>query len=214
MQKFAWPGSVRPLIIIVGVLLACLTIGLSSQKADALSAEYIVNLTNEQRSSAGLQPLSSNKQLSSSAHAKAQHMLANNYWSHDAPDGISPWVFIKNSGYDYTRAGENLAKDFGSEVAAVTAWMNSPAHRKNILHEAYQDIGIAVVRGQLDGRETFLVVAHYGASSRQFHSTGVSQDAELVQPLSVRNRGEIAVDQSRKLTLNIMRWLTIALGRV
>ncbi len=128
----------------------------------AISSDSLVALTNQQRQTQGLAPLSANSELMASAAAKAADMLANDYWSHNSPSGVEPWFFIKQSGYSYKRAGENLAMSFDSDDAVVSAWMNSPEHRANILNPDYQDIGIAVVEGSLLGKETTLVVAHYG----------------------------------------------------
>lgn len=131
----------------------------------AMSGDTLIALTNQQRQAAGLQPLAVNHQLTASAQAKATDMFQQNYWSHFSPSGTSPWYFMQQSGYQYVAAGENLAKDFQAEADVVTGWMNSPAHRDNILNPAYKEIGIAVSAGQLVGSETILVVAHYGATT-------------------------------------------------
>jgi hypothetical protein len=44
----------------------------------------------------------------------------------------------------------------------VTAWMNSPTHRDNILKKEYTDVGFAIVNGVLNGEETTLVVQMFG----------------------------------------------------
>jgi len=89
-------------------------------------------------------------------------MFAKDYWAHNAPDGTKPWSFILAAGYNYLHAGENLARDFTNPQAVVDAWMASPTHRDNIMNAHYQDIGIAVVDGQLGGVETTLVVQMFG----------------------------------------------------
>jgi uncharacterized protein YkwD len=90
-------------------------------------------------------------------------MFANDYWAHVAPDGTTPWSFIKSSGYAYTTAGENLARDFNDTGAMVEAWMNSASHRENIVNAKFKEIGVAVVNGTLQGVETTLVVQLFGA---------------------------------------------------
>lgn len=135
---------------------------ISPARTLALAPGTLVALTNQQRAAAGLSPLTVNSQLMSSAYAKAQDMIARNYWAHFAPDGTSPWAFISGSGYQYVGAGENLAMDFATDEDVMAGWMNSPTHRANILNPNYIDVGIAVVEGQLEGHDTFVVVAHYG----------------------------------------------------
>ena len=89
-------------------------------------------------------------------------MFAKQYWAHVSADGKQPWDFISDAGYSYTVAGENLARDFQHADQVVEAWMASPTHKANILHEKYTEIGIAVVEGNLEGIETTLVVQMFG----------------------------------------------------
>lgn len=119
--------------------------------------------TNAARSANGFGNLALNSQLNSAAQAKAEHMAANDYWAHVAPDGTQPWFFFDQAGYDYIRAGENLAYGFLTSQATIDGWMDSPTHRANILGD-YQDVGFGIVNSpsfQGKGNQT-IVVAHYG----------------------------------------------------
>lgn len=133
--------------------------------ATNISVNDLLVLTNQKREQAGLSPLRLNNQLSSAAYAKANDMFQNNYWAHFSPKGSTPWEFIVNSGYKYSFAGENLAKDFNDSTGVVNAWMASPTHKDNIMKSEYKDIGFAVVNGKLNGQETTLVVQMFGSSS-------------------------------------------------
>lgn len=130
--------------------------------ASAITVTDVVTQTNARRAAAGLPALSFNEKLSLAAAAKGQDMMAKQYWAHTAPDGTQPWYFIKNTGYSYTVAGENLARDFMETGEMVEAWMESPTHRANIMNNEYQDIGVAVINGTLNGYETTLVVQMFG----------------------------------------------------
>lgn len=118
--------------------------------------------TNAKRAENGLPPLQLDEELSQAAYQKGLDMMEKNYWAHNSPDGTKPWVFINNAGYEYLYAGENLARGFSSASDVVNAWMNSEGHRANILSENYDDVGFAVVTGNLTGDETILVVQHFG----------------------------------------------------
>lgn len=131
--------------------------------ATDITAQKLFSLTNEERAKASLPPLKENSELSQAAEKKAAHMFQKDYWSHFAPDGTSPWDFIKQSGYQYEFAGENLAKNFLFSKNVVDAWMNSPTHRENIVRKEYSEVGYAVVNGMLNGEETTLVVQMFGA---------------------------------------------------
>jgi len=105
-----------------------------------------------------------NSALTAAAQAKANDMAKRDYWSHVTPNGVQPWAFMTAAGYKYEAAGENLAYGFSTSDQVMTAWMNSPDHRANILDTNYQDVGFATAntpnyRGT--GPET-IVVAMYG----------------------------------------------------
>jgi len=127
-----------------------------------ITVKRIVELTNQARQEQRLVPLKHNALLDLSAKQKAQDMLKNNYFAHTSPQGVKPWYWFNQAGYQYTFAGENLAMNFIEAEDAIAAWLKSPTHRENIMSENYSDIGIAVVIGMLEGRETTLVVQHFG----------------------------------------------------
>lgn len=130
-----------------------------------IEIQKVIELTNVQRAKNGLPPVSENPALDKAARAKAQNMFSENYWAHFAPSGKSPWDFILGSGYKFTYAGENLAKNFSNSDDVITAWMASPSHKENIVNSNYKDIGIAVEDGVIDGQHTTLVVQMFGSTS-------------------------------------------------
>jgi len=133
--------------------------------ATNVTVTNLYRLTNQERSEAGLPALSRNAELEEAALKKAQDMFAKNYWAHYAPDGsTSPWQFVLAAGYGYKYAGENLARDFDTSAAVVSAWMTSPSHRANLINENYRDFGIVAVNGTLLGEETTLIVQMFGTS--------------------------------------------------
>lgn len=130
--------------------------------SSSITASDVVTQTNQQRTSQGLGALKVSDKLNQAAAAKAQNMLSQQYWAHVAPDGTQPWKFFRDAGYKYSVAGENLARDFSGTGDMMAAWMASPTHRKNILEGRYQEIGVAVVNGNLLGTDTTLVVQLFG----------------------------------------------------
>ena len=128
-----------------------------------ITINSLLEQTNLERQKIGEAPLLLNDKLDQAAYLKAQDMFAKQYWAHNAPDGTPPWKWFGDIGYAYNEAGENLAKNFTTTSAAMTAWMGSPEHRANILDANYVDVGFAIVDGNLNGEPTSLVVALYGA---------------------------------------------------
>lgn len=144
--KSYWPYI--PLITIVSVGL--LVNGLLSHpsailgtKSD-LSVQALVNATNVTRTQNGKAGLQLNPQLNTAAQAKANDMVAHNYWSHTAPTGNQPSAFVAGAGYQYQILGENLAYGFDSAKTTLNAWMHSDEHRANLLDSAYNEIGFGV----------------------------------------------------------------------
>ncbi len=131
--------------------------------ATNISSGGLLASTNQQRTGAGLKAYSISHKLNSAAQTKAQHMIANNYWAHIAPDGTSPWYFIGVSNYAYVRAGENLAYGFATSADVLTGWMNSPSHRSNVLDAKFKDVGFGIANGKnFQGGQNTVVVAIYG----------------------------------------------------
>lgn len=133
-------------------------LGINSQ----LEASKIIEETNKERQRNGLPALIRNVALDSAAGAKAKNMFEENYWAHFSPSGKDPWQFVLASGYRFSYAGENLAKNFYQESDLVKAWLNSPSHRDNLLSAKYQDVGLAVAEGVINGQRTILVVQLFG----------------------------------------------------
>jgi hypothetical protein len=149
--------------------------------ATDIHVEQLLAATNAQRQAAGLSPVVLNAKLSQAAAAKAADMFAKNYWAHNSPTGGTPWDFINGSGYRYTVAGENLAKNFSTSTGVVEAWMASPTHKANIVKPNYKEIGFAVVNGVLQGEETTLVVQMFGSSNDAIAVATTPTPAPLVQ---------------------------------
>ncbi len=186
------------LLIIFLLLATCfkITFGINgSVLGDAVSitTQQLLQLTNKERQQYGFPPLALNNELISAAEKKGENMFKENYWAHNAPDGTTPWVFIKNAGYDYSYAGENLARGFDSTESIMNAWMASPGHRENILSPNYKDVGFAILSGELTGEDTVLVVEEFGAplaaaSQNENTQPGISPQTVVNSPAQTGNK--------------------------
>ena len=142
-------------------------------------AGQLLEATNQERRAYGESPLRVSTQLSNAAAMKADDMFAQQYWAHVAPDGTTPWQWFDRIGYDYSSAGENLAKGFHSSAGVVTAWMNSDDHKDNVLNTSYSEVGFAIRSGVLNGEETTVVVALYGAPKSAVAASAASSETVL-----------------------------------
>lgn len=153
-----------------------------------ITPQDLLNAHNAQRSVSGLAPLTLNTSLNSSAGSKASTMIAIDCWAHYCPPDKSPWDFFLESGYNYQFAGENLAEGFDNIDSIVSAWMNSPTHRANILNENYREVGFGFAYGYYQGKpNNLLVTVHFGTA---FSS------ATIIEPSQPVNFPDVAVAET------------------
>lgn len=151
-------------LILLKVLVLVLPVALpsSSLYSSAITAQNIVDLTNQTRVNLDIAKLTINAKLAKAATAKAQDMLAKQYFAHTSPSGVTPWDWLKKVGYDYRYSGENLAVHYATAEDVHGGWLASPTHRANIVNPRYTEIGVGVAIGSFEGAEATLVVQLFG----------------------------------------------------
>ncbi len=123
----------------------------STAETEAASANSAVpyddgaiwELTNTQRTAAGLPALTWDNSLWSSATLRAFEISG--FYSHTRPDGSSCFTAVSPDLHLYIM-GENIAMGQRSPEEVVTAWMNSESHRENIMDPEFNRIGTACYR--------------------------------------------------------------------
>jgi len=105
----------------------------------------VVELTNAEREKAGLAPLKPNTRLFEAARGHAANMAAQDKLEHEL-DGKTPSERITAASYRWSRNGENIAWGPPTPKEVVAGWMDSPAHKANILNEEFTEIGVGVAR--------------------------------------------------------------------
>lgn len=100
----------------------------------------ITELVNKHRAAAGLNPVTYSAELSKPAQTRAFEIEKS--FSHTRPDGRYFSTALKDYGISYRFCGENIAWGQKSPEEVVTAWMNSPSHRANILHKSFTKLGV------------------------------------------------------------------------
>ncbi len=106
--------------------------------------DEVIRLVNIERGNAGLPPLSKNGTLCQAAAARASEITT--LFAHTRPSGADCVTILEEYGISYTGFGENIAAGQETPEAVVTAWMNSPGHRANILDNGFEEIGVGVVK--------------------------------------------------------------------
>ncbi len=121
---------------------------------EAQMESSITCLINDERAQYGLQPVTGNSDLREAAVSHSTEMINRGYFEHTSPSGLTFIDRIESTGYMRgTRSwtvGENLVWGTGplsTPEALVTAWMNSPPHRENLLRSSFREIGVAALAG-------------------------------------------------------------------
>ena len=115
-----------------------------------------IDSLNQIRASKGLAPLRASRSLARSANAYARHMLAHDFFGHQARIPVAS---------RFRTAGETIAWHSGWRPGprrTVRQWMASPPHRAVLLSPAFRLVGMGMERGRLSGRTTTMWVAHLG----------------------------------------------------
>lgn len=149
------------LVVFLGTVFGRIYVDVSGIRATVLSS-VVVDLTNEEREKNNLSLLAYNTNLEKAAKMKADDMARGSYFAHTSPEGLTPWHWFREAGYNYFYAGENLAVDFDDSDEVTDAWMESPTHRANILNGKFNEIGVATAEGKYKGHNTTFVVQMFG----------------------------------------------------
>ncbi|HOU75506.1 MAG TPA: CAP domain-containing protein [Candidatus Dojkabacteria bacterium] len=160
------------------ILIVFSSFALKQTFASNISSDLLIQLTNSERKSSNIPLLKLDNRLTMAAYIKAYDMLDKQYWAHYGPSGENPWSYILYCNYDYTVAGENLAYDFSDSFKVHQSWMSSELHKKNILNASYTHIGIAIVDGFFQGKETTLVVQLFGSETNSSESQNYTENLE------------------------------------
>lgn len=136
--------------------------------SSVLTQAGTIKWTNINRAQNGLPNLKENPKLNEAAMKKAQDILKLQYFDHISPTGVGPQDLAERVGYEYISIGENLAMgNFANDKELLEAWMASPGHRENILSKGFTEIGVAVLRGEYQGKKTWVAVQEFGTPLSQ-----------------------------------------------
>lgn len=105
----------------------------------------LLQFINDERSQEGLPPLAMQSQLRTAARVHSTDMACNSFVSHTGSDGSRPADRVRAQGYSFSWIGENIyatSNTSNAPLQAITWWMNSTAHRNNILSPNYTEIGL------------------------------------------------------------------------
>jgi uncharacterized protein YkwD len=137
------------------------TDNMTKEKQAEMEVHRLINLEREKH---GLKTLGYDEELASIAKSHSIDMANSEYFSHNTPEGLDPTDRASKADFVcryqignliYSGIGENIHMVKGSSVAlwsspesiaelAVSGWMDSPGHKKNILTSNFSNEGIGV----------------------------------------------------------------------
>ena len=122
----------------------------------------MLDLHNQKRRSQERRRLCVHPALQRAARDHSQDMIRNDYFGHG-----NVGRRLKRHGYNWSRCGENIAPDPGSPSPGPTfdTWMDSQAHRNNILDRRFREVGIGLATGTHNGDRKTMWTADFGSRS-------------------------------------------------
>jgi len=143
------------MLVVAGVLIACLLVPAAPAAADSPAAKMIRKV-NAYRKHRGVPPLRMSRSLNHSSQRYAGHMMHSGYFGHSARIHASR---------RFKRLGEIIEMHRGHRLdlrGALRAWSRSPGHNAILLDGNFKYVGAGPVKGRFHGRRTTMWVMHFG----------------------------------------------------
>jgi serralysin len=126
-----------------------------------------LQLINEARANAGVKPVTFDGELLDSSDAHSAWMDQTDTFSHTGVNGSSAGTRMTSAGYGWQGWGENIAYVSGGMTEATvrqlhTNLMNSPGHYANIVNGSFEEIGIGLKEGTINGYKVVFVTQNFG----------------------------------------------------
>lgn len=104
--------------------------------------QQVLALVNKNRRAHGCDSLTPDRRLIEAANEHAADMAKRGYFAHEDRQGERAGSRVAGAGYEWKRYGENIARGQKSPFEVVSDWMDSPAHRENILDCRLDQMGV------------------------------------------------------------------------
>jgi Cysteine-rich secretory protein family len=179
--------------VIVFAIAAAVSFSTMAKAQSDDKAQQIFNLTNQDRTNHGLQPLKWDASLAAAATAHTGRMANEKSLSHQYPGEPDVSARAAQAGAHFQAIAENTA--MGPSAPAIEKqWMNSTPHRTNILDPQMNEIGIAVVEkgGYLYATEDFANAAQSLTPQQVEDKVGALLHDQNIDPSGPRDQAEQA----------------------
>ena len=104
----------------------------------------VLRLLNLKRKQLGLRSLTADRAATLVARAHSRDMCLRRFFSHQNPDGKSPWQRLRAFGIKFRGAAENIAQGQRTARQVHLDWLSSPGHRRNRLDRRFRRAGVGL----------------------------------------------------------------------
>lgn len=150
-------GELSTLILSAETLYSKNTGALVGKRSEEMQQE-LFSLTNLERTKDNRSGLVLSTALNNAAQIHAEDMAKGDFLDHQGSDQSGAADRVKRMNYPHSYRGENIAYNFSNAEGVMKQWMNSTGHRKNILDEYSNEIGIGYAVSQTSGRQYYVQV--------------------------------------------------------
>lgn len=167
--------------VLLALMILAGSVRFTAAQADPVSD--LLGRINALRTQSGLLPLAVSDKLTAAAQRHSTDMATYGFVDHTGSDGSTMDSRIRASGYGFWRNfgiwGENI---YGGQTATVddawNFWINSQAHRSNLINTRYREIGVAFAASD---KGTYFTL-DFGAQPNvlPFFVTGTPPDVTLL----------------------------------
>ena len=185
-------------ILLVGICVFGTCAATRAQQGDEpgdAKEQRIFELTNQDRTAQGLQPLRWDRSLAAAADVHLDKMKDEKTLSHQYPGEQDLQARAAQAGAHFQAIAENIAMGPSAE-AIEKQWMNSVPHRQNILDPQMNAIGIAVIEkdGYLYAVEDFANANQSMTREQVEQKVGDLLRAQKIDPSAPNKIGEEACE--------------------
>ena len=160
-------------LAVIGTLAASALATARSETSLQAMNRQVLQAVNRFRQAHHLQPLRESRGLDSSARQHSLEMGRLGYFGHSSASGAPFWQRIRHyypaRGHSYWSVGENLlwASPSVSTGRAMSMWIASPEHLRNLLSPQWRELGVSAVRvvgapGFFHGLRVTIITTDFG----------------------------------------------------
>ena len=152
-SRAVWLGLVAAVVVVAvtGILAASALARARSETSLRAMNRQVLQAVNRFRIAHGLHPLRESSGLDTSAREHSLQMGRLGYFGHSSADGTPFWLRIRryygSRNRSYWSVGENLlwASPSVSTSRAMSMWIASPEHLRNLLAPRWRELGVSAV---------------------------------------------------------------------